>query len=237
MLLYKDYIVSDIWQERRERVLKRDRYKCVMCGSATNLNVHHTTYPHDYENDTDDNCITVCLKCHRKLHKEDLKRKENDIISRLVNAEPDYSIPSAHKNYNTKFEKYRQWVLENIIYDDQGTYRDHWKMSLYYKTFEKAMAIKFAKMFKDIIIQYPAYDMYGKKTFGCLDPENPEDGNYIGNIPDPENNGCPIGYYPCFIEDENYNIGWANDYEPSTLTLDLDMVSDYLVSKGYWNLA
>ena len=71
---YHKYMKSDIWKKKRAEIIKRDGYKCTnpKCGSAINLVVHHTTYEHlGYEDDTE--LITLCKKCHEKLHESDLK--------------------------------------------------------------------------------------------------------------------------------------------------------------------
>lgn len=66
---------SDEWKARRQEKLKSSGFKCELCGSAINLNVHHITYEHlGYEPDED--LLVVCQPCHEKLHKEDLKNEQ-----------------------------------------------------------------------------------------------------------------------------------------------------------------
>lgn len=72
---YNDYMASDMWQDIRERVFRRDEYKCRKCGTAKNLCVHHITYEHlGYEKGAD--LITLCKECHKKVHEKDLKGAE-----------------------------------------------------------------------------------------------------------------------------------------------------------------
>lgn len=60
------------YKEWRKAVYKRDNYQCVFCGSKEKLNAHRKKswkyYPElRYEID---NGITLCEKCHIKLHQE-----------------------------------------------------------------------------------------------------------------------------------------------------------------------
>lgn len=60
------------YKEWRKAVYERDNYRCVKCGSKTKLNAHHKKswkhYPELRYNI--DNGITLCEKCHIKLHQE-----------------------------------------------------------------------------------------------------------------------------------------------------------------------
>ena len=54
----------------REKVLARDGHRCVYCGSAEQLQIHHveswTSRP-DLRFE-EGNCLTVCLACHRTVN-------------------------------------------------------------------------------------------------------------------------------------------------------------------------
>lgn len=72
---YNSKLQSPEWKEKRNYILKRDGYKCTMCGSTHNLQVHHKYYikhqgkyiePWDY---SDDALITLCARCHYRVHK------------------------------------------------------------------------------------------------------------------------------------------------------------------------
>lgn len=63
----------------RSAALKRDEYKCVLCGSAELLQVHHKdekgrNIPKEEQNHSLDNLITLCAKCHIIQHNPVLKR-------------------------------------------------------------------------------------------------------------------------------------------------------------------
>lgn len=70
--IYADYMKSEEWKWTRAERIKKDGYKCSMCGSAKNLCVHHITYENLGDEPLDD-LITLCAKCHKKIHDADLK--------------------------------------------------------------------------------------------------------------------------------------------------------------------
>lgn len=59
---------SKEYKQFRKKVLERDNYKCVKCGSKDNLQVHHIKPKKDYPNliMNFDNVQTLCLLCHSK---------------------------------------------------------------------------------------------------------------------------------------------------------------------------
>ncbi|MBI5290710.1 MAG: HNH endonuclease [Chloroflexi bacterium] len=44
--------------------MERDGYRCADCGSRENLDVHHTKPRRKGGQDTLDNLVTLCEKCH-----------------------------------------------------------------------------------------------------------------------------------------------------------------------------
>lgn len=69
---YAEQLKCPEWEERREQILYRDNYKCVTCGSAKSLHVHHKKYDKrllawEYDGDY---LETLCSVCHDKVHKE-----------------------------------------------------------------------------------------------------------------------------------------------------------------------
>ncbi|AOM80938.1 hypothetical protein BFS30_21460 [Pedobacter steynii] len=64
------------WKDKRSSILIRDNNKCVICGFAEGLQVHHRQYlyvtalkkfksPWDYSDKT---LITLCNSCHQRGH-------------------------------------------------------------------------------------------------------------------------------------------------------------------------
>ena len=74
-LSFEPYSVD--WTKTLKRAIKeRDRYTCQLCGEQEDLLVHHIDC--DKNNSSSDNLITLCRKCHSKVHhilwtEEDLK--------------------------------------------------------------------------------------------------------------------------------------------------------------------
>jgi hypothetical protein len=63
----------EVQPELRKMVLERDEYQCVKCDSSENLHCHHI-YPVNIEplfSADMDNCITLCIDCHKETHKKD----------------------------------------------------------------------------------------------------------------------------------------------------------------------
>lgn len=74
--IYSDLLHTTEWRNKREKILKRDNYRCVYCGRRhTKLHVHHkyySAYPNgvlvDPWNYPDDALITLCAYCHQRVH-------------------------------------------------------------------------------------------------------------------------------------------------------------------------
>jgi 5-methylcytosine-specific restriction endonuclease McrA len=49
-------------------VLERDGWRCQWCGSLRNLQVHHRRFRSRLGDDTAENLITLCARCHRLEH-------------------------------------------------------------------------------------------------------------------------------------------------------------------------
>lgn len=71
---YKEYLQSRAWKTLRRECFTRDGFQCVVCGSAININAHHTNYDHVGQHEIDD-LVTLCECCHKKAHETDNERK------------------------------------------------------------------------------------------------------------------------------------------------------------------
>ena len=58
---------SEQYRLLRERVLERDGWRCQLCGSPGNLQVHHRK-SRRLGDDSAQNLITLCIDCHRAEH-------------------------------------------------------------------------------------------------------------------------------------------------------------------------
>jgi len=63
---YQKQLQSGTWQERRLRIMERDKFKCVKCGKKDYLEIHHIDYwdEHKAWEYPDDMLLTLCRPCH-----------------------------------------------------------------------------------------------------------------------------------------------------------------------------
>lgn len=61
------------FSSRKEAVMNRDSYTCQICGAKhIRLEVHHIVYRSKGGTDDEDNLITLCESCHKKIHKGEI---------------------------------------------------------------------------------------------------------------------------------------------------------------------
>ena len=68
--LYKEQLKDRRWKKLANKIRKRDKYTCQMCGNHKTLQVHHKHYIKGklaWEYD-DSNFITLCRDCHKEIH-------------------------------------------------------------------------------------------------------------------------------------------------------------------------
>lgn len=53
----------------RQRVLRRDSWRCQACGATSNLEVHHLEFRSHTGEDSEQNLITLCSACHAAIHR------------------------------------------------------------------------------------------------------------------------------------------------------------------------
>jgi 5-methylcytosine-specific restriction endonuclease McrA len=51
-----------------KQILERDAWRCQMCGSMQQLQVHHQKFRSQSGNDVEQNLITLCASCHAEIH-------------------------------------------------------------------------------------------------------------------------------------------------------------------------
>ena len=65
---YREYLKSDAWKRKRYVVLKRDNWKCQICGDKA-TQVHHLKYAkHQIGKEPIDWLISICEPCHKEQH-------------------------------------------------------------------------------------------------------------------------------------------------------------------------
>ena len=61
------------YSSRREAILHRDNYTCQCCGKKNcRLEVHHIKFKSNGGTDDEENLITLCEDCHKKVHRGDI---------------------------------------------------------------------------------------------------------------------------------------------------------------------
>jgi hypothetical protein len=73
IIRYREYLKSEAWIAKKWQVFKRDEYQCQKCGTAKNIQCHHLTYEHLYNEPLDD-LVTLCRLCHVSIHEYDQEK-------------------------------------------------------------------------------------------------------------------------------------------------------------------
>jgi 5-methylcytosine-specific restriction endonuclease McrA len=60
---------AETYRALHRRVLERDGWRCQLCGSMQNLQVHHLKFRSQSGNDEEPNLITLCAACHARMHR------------------------------------------------------------------------------------------------------------------------------------------------------------------------
>lgn len=55
-------------KEIRERIKTRDGFRCTLCGETEGLEVHHIKHRSEGGDDSDNNLVTLCRRCHAMQH-------------------------------------------------------------------------------------------------------------------------------------------------------------------------
>jgi len=72
---HNDYLKSETWQEKREEVLRRDKYLCQACLKRKATEIHHLSYDH-WKNEPLYELISVCHECHQAITEIDRKNQK-----------------------------------------------------------------------------------------------------------------------------------------------------------------
>jgi len=56
------------YEELRQQILRRDGWRCQLCGALSNLEVHHKEFRSQSGDDSEENLITLCAECHGRIH-------------------------------------------------------------------------------------------------------------------------------------------------------------------------
>jgi 5-methylcytosine-specific restriction endonuclease McrA len=61
---------STSYTKLQRQVLERDGWRCQVCGSMQNLQVHHLKFRSQSGGDEEQNLITLCAECHARMHRK-----------------------------------------------------------------------------------------------------------------------------------------------------------------------
>lgn len=99
---------------QREAVLSRDKRKCRVCNSRSNLQIHHIVKRRDGGGNDLDNLITLCSKCHRHIETGNLEHALDKCIQNFnIVQSGESSVFSNHLNNLQKVE-YAKNELEKL---------------------------------------------------------------------------------------------------------------------------
>jgi 5-methylcytosine-specific restriction endonuclease McrA len=61
-------LTPELYESLRQKVLRRDGWRCQSCGTMSNLEVHHKAFRSHAGDDSEENLITLCVRCHTSIH-------------------------------------------------------------------------------------------------------------------------------------------------------------------------
>lgn len=64
---HREYLQTNKWRQRRKRALERAGWRCVACGGASRLEVHHRTYVR-LKKERQGDLEVLCRSCHAAKH-------------------------------------------------------------------------------------------------------------------------------------------------------------------------
>ena len=66
---------ANSYHELHRQVLRRDAWRCQLCGSMQHLQVHHLKFRSHSGGDEEQNLITLCAECHEQMHRKTRRTK------------------------------------------------------------------------------------------------------------------------------------------------------------------
>lgn len=67
-------MTPNLYARLHRETLERDGWRCQICGSSQNLDVHHMRCRSALGDDAETNLITLCRECHQLQHGGELTR-------------------------------------------------------------------------------------------------------------------------------------------------------------------
>jgi 5-methylcytosine-specific restriction endonuclease McrA len=63
------HLDSEPYKQQRQEILRRDGWRCQLCGTRSNLEIHHMEFRSHGGDDSEPNLITLCASCHEQVHR------------------------------------------------------------------------------------------------------------------------------------------------------------------------
>jgi 5-methylcytosine-specific restriction endonuclease McrA len=64
----RQLLESELYELLRNQVIGRDSRRCQLCGTISNLEIHHQEFRSHSGDDSEQNLITLCSACHASVH-------------------------------------------------------------------------------------------------------------------------------------------------------------------------
>lgn len=85
---YKSYIISKLWEKRKNRYFKKHGKQCSCCKSTNYVQLHHKVYTGIYGDEPDNHLIAMCCKCHKLFHdtygvKTNMKEETGEFVKEM----------------------------------------------------------------------------------------------------------------------------------------------------------
>lgn len=114
---YAVYMQSEEWAARRAQYFVNHERSCRACASSTRIELHHKTYAR-MGAERDQDLVALCSRCHKALHSEQRRTKENlwtatekfirKKRSRIKNAQTTKRRPVHRRSKKSANQKSRQ---------------------------------------------------------------------------------------------------------------------------------
>ncbi|MHA2279334.1 MAG: hypothetical protein ACXAC5_00375 [Promethearchaeota archaeon] len=181
--LYKDYIKSPEWENRKTQFKSRHPKRCFVCNSSRQVELHHLSYIR-LGNETDEDLCWLCLPHHVEVH--NLIRKSSTIhaqahwvIKKRFNKKRFNKIRQNRKKLQRPHQLYVKRIFDICveIFDFHGIecdWSDYGQFDDPYGQFDDPVVCKSVRYMYNILLQgdnswHWKGDLF-YSSFICLDP-------------------------------------------------------------------
>lgn len=99
LMVYREYITSDLWRIRKRRYFETHERKCRGCNSRKRIHLHHKTYKRLGE-ERDADLVPLCHSCHTALH-----TRQKDTGQNLWRLTEEFIKNKKRRYKNTRLKK------------------------------------------------------------------------------------------------------------------------------------